>query len=61
MVKVSIMSSTHLQVNEDSGFVEICVQADHQTQTVYEVTLSTMDDTALGKSLPLIHILCQIL
>ena len=60
VVKVSIMSSTHIQVNEDNGFVEICVQADHQTQTVYEVTLSTIDNTALGKLLSLVHILSQI-
>ena len=49
-VEVSISSSSHLEVEESSGFVEICVQAQRQSQVVYEVTLSTMDDTALGKS-----------
>ena len=50
MVEVNIMSDTHLQVNESGGFIEICVQADHPSQTVYEVMLTTIDDTATGES-----------
>ena len=45
------MSDTHLQVNENDGFIEICVQADHPSQTVFEVMLTTIDDdTATGES-----------
>lgn len=49
VVEVNIVSSIQQQINESSGFVEICLEADHQSQSVFEVTLSTTDDTALGK------------
>ncbi len=44
------MGASHLQVNESSEFVEICVQADHEIQTPFEVVLSTSDVTAVGKN-----------
>lgn len=50
VVEVNIMSDAHLQVNESDGFIEICVQADHPSQTVFEVMLTTMDGTAMGES-----------
>ncbi len=47
---VSIISAAHLEVYEDSGFVEICVEADHESQTTFEVLLRTTDVTAIGMS-----------
>ena len=47
-VEVSIMSSDHQEINESSGFFEICLEANHQSQSVFEITLSTMDGTAIG-------------
>ena len=45
---VTIDTSSHVSVNESDGFVEVCVEADHESQITYEVTLSTSDDTATG-------------
>ena len=45
---MSIMSSDHQEINESSGFFEICLEANHQSQSVFEITLSTMDGTAIG-------------
>lgn len=47
---MSIISGSPLEVDESSGFVEICVQGDG-TQTAYEVVVSTVDVTAIGKPL----------
>ena len=47
-VEVSIISSVHQEINESSGSFEICLEANHQSQSVFEITLSTMDDTAIG-------------
>ena len=50
-MEVTIQSEVGVQVNESAGFVEICVEASHQSQTTYEVVLRTEDDTATGNSL----------
>ena len=47
---MSIVVTSHFEVPESSGYVKICVEADHQSQTTYEVILSTVDDTAIGKA-----------
>ena len=45
---MSIMLSDHQEIIESSGSFEICLEADHQSQSVFEITLSTMDGTAIG-------------
>lgn len=50
-VTVSLCSNNHLEVNENDGFVEICLEASHYPQTYFEVTLTTVSDTAYGKDL----------
>ena len=47
---VTITAEAHVEVLESAGFVEICVEADHESQTTYEVVLSTVEDSATGKS-----------
>ena len=48
-VEVGVGIVANLQrVNESSGYVEICVEAD-PSEAVFEVTLSTADVTATGK------------
>ena len=56
MVTVSIEGDAHIFVNESGGFVEVCVMADHDSQASYEVILTTTDDSATGKELPVIII-----
>ena len=48
VVVVEIDSTPHRSVDESDGYVEICVEANHEAQTAYEVILTTTDDTATG-------------
>ena len=48
MVTVSI-EGENIFVNESGGFVEVCMMADHDSQASYEVILTTMDGSAMGK------------
>ena len=52
---MGITSGSHVRVNESIGFVEICVEADHETQTTYEVVLGTTQGTAIGKNTLFVH------
>lgn len=49
-VTVGITSELHVRVNESAGFVKICVEADHESQTTYEVVFTTVEGTATGNS-----------
>lgn len=46
---LSIQNSAHFRVVESSGFVEVCLMADRQSQVSYEVMLLSEDDTAIGE------------
>lgn len=48
VVTVGITADVHLLVNESAGFVKICVEADHASQTTYEIVFRTVDGTATG-------------
>ena len=54
-VEVNVNSSKFLFVNESDGFVEVCVQASHDPQTTFSVTLTTYDDSAIGKSVSILR------
>ncbi len=56
---MSILSSSPLQVDEGGGFVEICVEADHESQTPYEVVLIITNITANGKYFYM-HMFCLV-
>ena len=45
---MTITPDGDIEVLESDGFVEICVQASRQSQTTYEVDISTEDVTATG-------------
>ena len=44
------MTTPHINFGEEEGFAEICIEADHENQRTFVVTLSTNDSSALGKS-----------
>ena len=46
---LSIVTESPVRVNESAGYVKVCVEADHESETSYEVILSTEDGTARGK------------
>ena len=50
VVIVNLLSQGPLEVDESSGFVEICAKADHAIQVSFNVTFTTLADTATGKS-----------
>ena len=49
-VVVNITGDVHRDVVERTGFVKICVQADHMSKASFVVTVTTTDDTAIGES-----------
>ena len=56
VVTVSISDgSQHILTNESSGFVWICVEADHDPRASFSVTLTTEDVTAEGKQQHIIY------
>ena len=44
------MTTPHINLSEEDGFAEICIKADRESQRTFEVTLSTSDSSALGRS-----------
>ena len=50
LLAVSVEIMEHLSAREDSGFVQVCLQADHFSQTAFEVMLTTQEGTAIGQS-----------
>lgn len=42
------MAPSHLEVNESSGFVKFCVEADRASQSTYGINIITTDGTAIG-------------
>ena len=49
-VLVHITGGVHRAVLEGTGFVKICVQADHMSKASFVVTVTTTDGTAIGES-----------
>ena len=49
-VLVHITGDVHRDVIEGTGFVKICVQADHMSKASFVVTVTTTDGTAIGES-----------
>ena len=49
-VLVHITDDVHRDVIEGTGFVKICVQADHMSKASFVVTVTTTDGTAIGES-----------
>ena len=47
-VIVNVTTDLEVSVNEGTGYVRICLEADHATQSVYEVGITTLDDSATG-------------
>lgn len=55
-----------MNIIENSGSVEVCVAADHESQTSFEVLLTTRDSSAIGKFIASsvlwsIHLHCVIM
>ena len=49
-VLVNITGGVHRDVVEGTGFVKICVRADHMSKASFVVTVTTTDGTAIGES-----------
>ena len=49
-VLVHITGGVHRAVLEGTGFVKICVQADHMSKASFVVTVTTTDGTSIGES-----------
>jgi hypothetical protein len=45
-VTVGFDVDDHVEVNESDGFVKICVEADRESQSTYEIMFETMGITA---------------
>ena len=49
-VLVYITGDVHRDVVEGTGFIKICVRADHMSKASFVVTVTTTDGTAIGES-----------
>ncbi len=48
-VTVSISGISPREVNESSGSVQVCIEADHESREPYSINLRTSADTAIGE------------
>ena len=46
---VRLVGAARVEVNESSGFVEVCVEADQDPRTFFSVSLTSKDGTAIGE------------